>query len=302
MTEVVVLGSSGQLGQCLQVSVPASLTVSFIHRLKVDITDRVAVMQCLDTLQPRVVINAAAYTAVDTAESDQATAFGVNETAVVQLAKACAARDIALLQLSTDFVFDGKKTTPWLPFDITAPLGIYGASKLAGEQGMLAIPTLRGSIVRTSWLYSEFGNNFVKTMLRLMAERDALGIVCDQHSAPTDAMGLSQVLWLLAARHLSARSPTVESLAPVDVHHWSDLGEISWYDFAIEIQRQALAVGLLSSSVALKEIATTDYATPACRPAYSVLDCQSLVQLLGRTQTPWQDNVKRVVVALAASR
>ena len=288
-------------------STPSSPTVEFTDRSRVDITQPASVTQCLDSLKPWVVINATAYTAVDKAESDEAAAFAVNSTGVIVLAQACAARDIALIHVSTDFVFDGNKTAPWLPTDNTSPLGVYGASKLAGEQGMLATAELRGSIVRTSWLYSEYGNNFVKTMLRLMSERDALGIVSDQIGVPTDALGLAQVLWLLAAQHIAAKSPASSSIAsapqiPREVYHWCDQGEISWFDFAAEIYHQAGVLGLLSNNTTLNAIGTSDYPTPARRPAYSVLNCTSLVQRLGKPQAPWQDNLQRVLVALAASQ
>jgi dTDP-4-dehydrorhamnose reductase len=309
MTDLLILGRTGQLAQCLLASAPSSPTVEFADRSRVDITQPASVTQCLDSLKPLVVINATAYTAVDKAESDEAAAFAVNSAGVIALAQACAARDIALIHVSTDFVFDGTKTTPWLPTDNTSPLGVYGASKLAGEQGMLATAELRGSIVRTSWLYSEYGNNFVKTMLRLMSERDALGIVSNQIGVPTDALGLAQVLWLLAAQHIAAESPASAPTStasapqiPLEVHHWCDQGEISWFDFATEIYRQARVLGLLSSNTILNAIGTSDYLTPARRPAYSVLDCTSLVQRLGKPQAPWQDNLQRVLVALAASQ
>jgi dTDP-4-dehydrorhamnose reductase len=318
MTDVLILGRTGQLAQCLLASAPSSAaastpsspTVECADRSRVDITQPASVTQCLDSLKPLVVINATAYTAVDKAESDEAAAFAVNSTGVIELAQACAARDIALIHVSTDFVFDGNKTTPWLPTDNTSPLGVYGASKLAGEQGMLATAELRGSIVRTSWLYSEYGNNFVKTMLRLMSERDALGIVSDQIGVPTDALGLAQVLWLLAAQHMAAKSPAASSTTastasapqiPLEVHHWCDQGEISWFDFAAEIYRQAQVLGLLSNNTTLNAIGTSDYPTPARRPAYSVLNCTSLVQQLGKPQAPWQDNLQRVLGALLPS-
>jgi len=327
MTDVLILGRTGQLAQCLLASVPSSVpssvtvsahsstpltpslpTVEFADRSRVDITQPASVTQCFDSLKPLVVINATAYTAVDKAERDEAAAFAVNSTGVIELAQACAARDIALIHVSTDFVFDGNQTTPWLPTDNTSPRCVYGASKLAGEQGMLATAELRGSIVRTSWLYSEYGNNFVKTMLRLMSERDALGIVSDQIGVPTDALGLAQVLWLLAARHMAAKSPALTASTasapqiPLEVHHWCDQGEISWFDFAAEIYRQAQVLGLLSNPTTLNAIGTSDYPTPARRPAYSVLNCTSLVQQLGKPQAPWQDNLQRVLVALAASQ
>jgi dTDP-4-dehydrorhamnose reductase len=273
----------------------------------VDITQPASVTQCLDSLKPLVVINATAYTAVDKAESDEAAAFAVNSAGVIAIAQACAVRDMALIHISTDFVFDGNRTTPWLPTDNTSPLCVYGASKLGGEQGMLATAELRGSIVRTSWLYSEYGNNFVKTMLRLMSERQALGIVSDQIGVPTDALGLAQVLWSLAAQHMAAKSPASSSTAStpqisLEVHHWCDQGEISWFDFAAEIYLQAQVLGLLSNNTSLNAIGTSDYPTPARRPAYSVLNCASLVQQLGKPQARWQDNLQRVLVALAASQ
>ena len=304
MTDVLVLGHTGQLAQCLRASLPASLSVDFVERGRLDITASTSVAQYLETLKPHVVINATAYTAVDNAESDKAVAFAVNGAGVTALAKACAARSIALLQVSTDFVFDGTKTSPWLPTDNTSPLGVYGASKLAGEQGMLATHGLRGSIVRTSWLYSEYGNNFVKTMLRLMSQRDELGVVNDQIGAPTDALGLAQVLWLLAAQHITAQALALSSAQriPIQIYHWSDDGEISWYDFAAEIQRQAQSLGLLANSAKLRAIGTSDYPTPARRPGYSVLNGDSLTRQLGRPQAPWQEGLHRVLVALAASQ
>ncbi|MFT7385115.1 MAG: dTDP-4-dehydrorhamnose reductase [Urechidicola sp.] len=303
MTDVLVLGRTGQLSQCLQASAPVASAVEFVDRARVDIVESASVARCLDSLAPQVVINATAYTAVDKAERDEAAAFAVNGTGVAALARACAARNIALIHVSTDFVFDGTKTTPWLPVDNTSPLGIYGASKLAGEKGMLATPGLRGSIVRTSWLYSEYGNNFVKTMLRLMSQRDELGVVNDQIGAPTDALGLAQVLWLLAAQHLAAKASAspLASEVPPDIYHWSDDGEISWYDFATEIQRQARPLGLLVNDATLRAIGTIDYPTPARRPAYSVLNCALSMQRLGKQQASWQDNLRRVLGVLAAS-
>ena len=301
----LVLGT-GQLGQCLRSAQPASGPaaghVVYLGRAQLDITDYAAVVETLQQLQPQVLINATAYTAVDQAETQIDVAYKVNAFAVEHLARACAEQGTALIHVSTDFVFGGQDDSavdhrrehkPWLPSDKTHPMGVYGASKLVGEQAILATANLRAYIVRTSWLYSEFGQNFVKTMLRLMAERETLGVVNDQIGAPTDALGLARVIWALAANCL-----TDEPNVPTGIYHWSDKGEISWYDFAVEIQQQALALGLLTRPIPINAIATTDYPTPARRPAYSVLDCQQLVKALAIPQVDWQVNLQRVLSAL----
>ena len=301
----LVLGM-GQLGQCLRAAQPATgaaaAAVVYLGHADLDITDYPAVVAKIQQLQPQVLINATAYTAVDQAETDIDLAYKVNAFAVEHLARACAEQGTALLHVSTDFVFGGQDDSavdhrrqhkPWLPTDQTHPMGVYGASKLVGEQAILATANLRACIVRTSWLYSEYGQNFVKTMLRLMAERDTLGVVDDQVGAPTDALGLARVLWALAASCLAA-APNM----PTGICHWSDQGQISWYAFAVEIQAQALALGLLSRPIPINAIATHDYPTPARRPAYSVLDSQQLAQALAIPQAAWQVNLQRVLQAL----
>jgi dTDP-4-dehydrorhamnose reductase len=206
------------------------------------------------------VVNAAAYTAVDAAETEVGAARAVNSEGARHLARACAGRGIRVLQVSTDFVFDGESTHPYTPDDATHPLGEYGRSKLAGEQAVLE--TSPDSLVmRTGWLYSCFGGNFVKTMLRLMAERDELSVVSDQVGTPTWARGLADAIWAAIAR------PQL-----CGVYHWSDAGVCSWYDFAVAIQEEALAIGLIPRAVKIRPILARDYPTPARRPAFSVLD------------------------------
>lgn len=174
-----------------------------------------------------------------------------------------------------------------------------GLNAFETDAGIFDCGNLKAYIVRTSWLYSEYGNNFVKTMLRLMAERDALGVVGDQIGSPTDSLGLAKVFWELAAAKLKGQPSPSESIRP-GIYHWSDAGVISWHDFAVEIQRLALQLGLLKKAIPINPIGTADYPTPASSPAYSVLDCSGLVAALNKPQTDWQLNLQRVISCLAA--
>ena len=249
---------------------------------ELDITDHEKVALFLDKHQPAIVINAAAYTAVDQAETDSENAYLVNSQGVENLAKACRDIDAKLVHISTDFVFNAKKNTPYKPEDETDPLGVYGASKREGE--IKALDTLGDnvSIVRTAWVYSVHGNNFVKTMLRLMKEKEFLGIVSDQVGTPTSAYGLAKALWLLSDKMLS------EKTAVKRVYHWSDLGTASWYDFAVAIQELGIEQGLLEKQIPIKPIFAAEYPTPAKRPAYSVLDTSSLRSELTLDGLHWQ--------------
>jgi dTDP-4-dehydrorhamnose reductase len=231
-----------------------------LSRSQLDITDAKSISQCLDSQKPQQVINAAAYTAVDRAESDADTAYAVNGQGPDLLARACQERGIRLLHVSTDFVFDGASSIPYTPESATGPLGEYGRSKLAGEQAVVAAQP-DALIVRTGWVYSSYGSNFVKTMLRLMPERDKLSVVCDQVGTPTWAQGLARTLWAAVS---------MENLS--GIYHWSDAGVCSWYDLAVAVCEEGLALGLLTEAVEISPVATEDYPTPAQRPAYSVLD------------------------------
>ena len=258
--KVLVVGAGGQLGQELQRTSGPGVECLPMTRAQLDIADLAAVTQCLTAVAPQVVINAAAYTAVAKAESEVDAAQRTNAAGPLALAQACAEQGVRLIHISTDFVFDGTASQPYKPDAVTAPLGEYGRSKRAGE---LAVQSVLPAalILRTGWVYSRYGGNFVKTMLRLMSERDELAVVADQVGTPTWAHGLAEAVWACSVR------PQLRGL-----YHWSDAGVCSWYDFAVAICEEALALGLLARPVNIRPIAAIEYPTPACRPAYSVLD------------------------------
>jgi dTDP-4-dehydrorhamnose reductase len=258
--KVLVVGAGGQLGQELQRTSGPDIECLPMTRAQLDIADLAAVTQCLAAVAPQLVINAAAYTAVDKAESEVDAAQRGNVAGPLALAQACAQQGVRLIHISTDFVFDGSASQPYKPDAATAPLGEYGRSKRAGELAVQSVLP-QALILRTGWVYSRYGSNFVKTMLRLMSERDDLAVVADQVGTPTWAHGLAEAVWASAAR------PQLSG-----IYHWSDAGVCSWYDFAVAICEEALALGLLARTVNIRPIAAIEYPTPACRPAYSVLD------------------------------
>lgn len=281
MTKILILGSNGQLGtEVLRQSPPDLDVISCSSRL-LDITDRDAVKDTLVTHDPDWIINTAAYTAVDKAETDEDRAFDVNAGALETLAS-LSGPDCRIVHVSTDFVFDGNKKTPYLPEDDTNPLGVYGRSKREGELALMKLKP-SATIIRTAWLYSASGNNFVRTMLRLMQERDELSVVDDQIGSPTSVASLAGVIWGFVQR--PARG----------IFHWTDAGQTSWYGFACEILRQALALGLLEKSPRILPIPASEYPTPAQRPAYSVLDCSATSAHLGIASTPWREALARVL-------
>ena len=284
----LVLGAGGQLGQACVAAAPPQLSVHGLTRAQCDVTDDGALRDCLQRLSPQIIINAAAYTAVDTAEDDFYGAQALNTEAPSRLATHCAERDIRLVHVSTDFVFDGAATIPYLTTDTPAPLGVYGATKLQGEQAVLASDA-RHAVVRASWVYAPQGKNFMLTMLRLMRERGAVGVVSDQVGAPTAASSLAHICWRLA------QDPEATGL-----FHWSDEGEISWYEFACAIRDEATAIGLLTTPVTVDPIATSAFPTAAKRPAYSVLNAKQTCHKLGVVQRPWRaalrDNLRAVKV------
>lgn len=258
--KVLLTGAGGQLGRMMCATAPAGVILEARTSAQLDVSDLGETSRIVAALKPEVIINAAAYTAVDRAEQEPEHAHAVNGRGAAHLAQAATQCGARLIHVSTDYVFDGSASRPYRPLDACHPLGVYGASKRAGEEAVLAIAS-QGLIVRTSWLYAAQGNNFVRTMLRLMGERDVVGVVADQVGSPTWVGSLAAALWAATQR------PQLHGL-----YHWADLGVASWYDFAVAIQEEALALGLLTKAIPIRPLRSEEYPTPARRPAYSVLD------------------------------
>ncbi len=287
--KAVVLGAQGQVGRALCQHCPPGIELVGLGRAEADLAHPGAAGVAIDAHAPQLVINAAAYTAVDQAESEPELAHRVNAEAVDEIAQQCRRQGVRLVHVSTDFVFNGRVGTPYQPGDQTQPLSVYGASKRGGEEAIQAHSGLSSAIVRTAWVYAADGSNFVRTMLRLMAERDALRVVADQVGSPTWARGLAQVLWQ------GAQTPGFTG-----IHHYTDAGVASWYDFALAIQEHALALGLLSRPIEVAPIATEDYPTPAARPAFSVLDKRSLYAALDLKPVHWRVQLRAMMQELSA--
>ncbi len=280
MREILVTGAGGQLGTELRrAALPAGYAIHAVDVDTLDLTDTAAIAAKVAERPWAAVINGAAYTAVDKAESDQVTAWAVNALAPAAFAQGCAEAGIPIVQVSTDYVFAGDKNAAWEPGDPVAPLGVYGASKLGGE---LAVRTsgARYAIVRTAWVVSAHGNNFVKTMLRVGATRDELGVVDDQRGSPTSAADLAVALLTIAVRLIEDEG------APTGTFHFSNAGAVSWAGFASEIFAQSGARG--GAVAAVRPIATADYPTPAKRPANSLLSHDAIRAAYGIEPRPWQ--------------
>lgn len=285
--KVLVAGKNGQLAQSLHNTAPKGIHVVTMGSAELDISNKQAVEQHIASHKPDWVINAAAYTAVDQAETDAERANAVNHHGAAHLADACAQNGAKLLHISTDFVFDGAQGKPYQPSAPTAPLGIYGHSKRDGE---LAIEKSGATscIVRTSWVFSPYGNNFVKTMLRLMRERDTLNVVDDQIGSPSSALDLAGFLWDLVA--FDGELP--------QYLHWTNNGVCSWYDFAVAIERLGRQHQLLDSHTSIQPIPSSEYPTPAKRPHYSVLDKTQSWQYAAQA-THWENALNNAIQQLA---
>jgi len=287
---VIISGAGGQLGYELARSCPAKYKAVAMGRAELDISDRKSIEAAIALHKPVAIINAAAYTAVDKAEEERPQASLINEQGALNLAEACKATDTRLLHVSTDFVFNGNAHSSPIPVAAPCdPQSHYGASKLAGEQAIQRILGDSAFIIRTAWLYSAHGGNFVKTMLRLMSDRDELGVIADQVGTPTWANGLAVALWQALEKEADG------------IHHWSDAGVASWYDFAQAIMEEGVSLGLLPGEITLKPLTTADYPTPASRPAYSVLDKTTTWQALELSGTHWRVNLRAMMHELAES-
>lgn len=276
---VFVTGAQGQLGRALLATAPAGWQCTGLGRGELDLQDRVAIARMIESERPDWVINAGAYTAVDRAESERARAHVVNAEAPAAIAEALARYGGRLLQLSTDYVFSGRRKRPYRPDDLADPLSVYGRSKRAGEvaAGEQAL------VLRTSAVYAPGGRNFVTAMLGAMRQGKALRVVSDQVTAPTYAPGLAQTAWALARRGAQG------------IFHHRDGGQASWHEFAVAIAEEAVRMGLLSEMPAIIPVTSVQYGAPAPRPAYSVLDDSATRALLGDRPAHWRESLRRML-------
>lgn len=282
--KVLITGKGGQLAWELEQLAPEKFEVISVGIDELDITNESLVADFIAEMKPDLVINAAAYTAVDQAEKETELAYAVNELGIKYLAQACKKIGARILHISTDFIFDGESARPYQTDAKPNPLNVYGASKLAGDIALNEILPEASVIVRTAWVYSVHGNNFVKSMLRLMQEKPQLGIIYDQVGTPTWAKGLAQWLWIIADK------PEVTG-----TYHWTDAGVASWYDFAVAIQELGIEKGLLSSAIPVLPILATAYPTPAKRPVFSVIDKASAEEVSGLNTVHWRKQLSAMM-------
>ena len=293
--KVLLTGREGQLGTALQASLPEGVTLIATGRSELNLADAAACRQAVLEHRPDWVLNAGAYTAVDRAESEAELAMAINAGAPQAFAEALAETGGRLLQVSTDFVFNGAQGSPYRPDQALDPLGVYGATKAAGEAAALALPGAR--VLRTSWVYGPVGKNFCLTMLRLHAAKAAagepLGVVADQVGCPTATHTLAAACWRAIGIGADADGPRIL--------HWSDAGAASWYDFAVAIGELGVAAGLLERAAAVKPLTTADYPTPAERPSYSLLDCTTSRQALSLAPLHWRSALAKVLARIPAA-
>jgi len=287
MKRVLVTGAGGQLAIELERWAPESARVVSLGIDRLDIASAAQIDAAFAEFRPEVVFNAAAYTAVDLAEQEAGVADRVNHVAVEALRRACDAFGARLVQVSTDYVFDGLSGRPYQAGDETNPLSVYGRTKRNGEIAALRSPD--SLVVRTAWLYGAHGKNFMRTMVRLMLERDEVRVVADQIGTPTHAAGLARALWML------------EDRGATGIHHWTDAGVGSWYDFAVAIREEAAAIGLGTERARVTPIRTADYPTPARRPPMSVLSKDATWAMLGAPAPHWRDGLREVLSEFMAT-
>jgi dTDP-4-dehydrorhamnose reductase len=289
---LAVIGASGQVARALaRAAGRRGVPVAVGGRPDVDLNSTHSITAFLDATAPSLVINAAAYTAVDKAETDEAAAVALNTDGPARLAAWCASRGVPLMHISTDFVFDGRRSTPYREDDARNPLSVYGRTKSAGEDAVRAV-LAEHIILRTAWVYDAGGNNFLKTMLRLGAERDVVRVVADQVGTPTTADEIAAALLDVASAIESKKVA-----APWGTYHFVADGQTTWHGFAAEIFAAAKAAGLKTPK--LEAITTAEYPLPAVRPAYSVLDTTKIRETFGISPSPWQKGVAETVRLLA---
>jgi dTDP-4-dehydrorhamnose reductase len=280
---VLILGAKGQVGQALMASKPADFNIIALSRNEQDITNAPKLGQCLHALTPQIIINAAGFTQVELAEQEPELATLINGAAVSELARLAKQQGARLIHLSSDYVFDGNKKSPYLCTDSANPINHYGQSKRQGELEILAHNNNKLTIVRTSWLYGGQGQHFVDVMLNLMRTKETLSVVADQYGSPTYVLGLANFIWSLC--HVGSFSP---------IYHWSDSGVCSWFEFAQEIQRQAILFGIIKQSIPIIPISTECYSSIVNRPAYSALACDDSINIC--LAKPWQTQLTQYLL------
>jgi len=284
--KVLLIGANGQLGWEVQRTCPGNVSLSVCDYPKIDLCSNTSIKDCIKNTAPDCIINAAAYTAVDKAEQDKKAAFKINHEAVSNIAVLAKKNDIKLVHISTDYVFNGKSFKPYRPEDSPSPESVYGSSKLEGEMEAVRILGDNVLIIRTAWLYSSHGQNFVKTMLNLMQEKEHLRVVDDQIGTPTWAYGLAQAIWTAIDKNLIA------------TFHWTDAGIASWYDFAMAIQEEGFSAGLLNKVIPIFPVPAAQFPTPAKRPLYGVLDKSSMWRATHIKPVHWHVQLRSMIKEL----
>lgn len=280
--KILITGSTGQLGQCLNDKIPRDWIRFLFDSSMLNITDEQQVMDVVKELNPDVIVNCAAYTAVDKAEVDEEHADSVNSSGPSNLASAAKCVGAKFIHISTDYVFNGLSSIPYKESDETDPLGVYGRTKLKGEKRVVEILP-EAVVIRTAWVFSEYGNNFLKTMLRLGQDRDVLGVVSDQYGCPTYAGDIAKAIISL-----------IDANAGGGIYHYCGNSTVSWHQFAEEIFRQAVEQNKLVRAPVVNAITTEQYPTPAARPAFSTLSTEK-IQQLGIQPSDWQSAISTVL-------
>ena len=290
--KILITGAQGQVGKELSaISINKGFDVVAAGRVDLDITETQIVEEYISQHQPDIVINAAAHTAVDKAESEQDLAFAINHNGAKNIALACSKLTIPLLHISTDYVFDGSQSDPYSENDAVSPLGVYGESKWQGEE--VIRKNLESHIIlRVAWVFGAQGNNFVKTMLRLGKDRDELNVVADQFGGPSPAKNIAETLINLVEQYQKDKTLTWGT------YHYCGKSKTTWYDFATEIFKLAFEIGLLDKKVKVNPITTAEYPTPAKRPSNSMLNCTKLKTTFGIDMPEWKDALKKVLTEL----
>jgi dTDP-4-dehydrorhamnose reductase len=286
--KILLTGSKGQLGrEVVKACINAGLDIISMDLPEIDITDSEKLIRIFSELKPSIVINAAAYTAVDLAETQKNLCYAVNLDGPANLTRLCGKNKARLIHISTDYVFDGKANKPYRENDPVSPVNVYGHSKAEGEKAVLAGPG-KHIILRTSWLYGRYGKNFIKTMLRIGQERKTIQVVNDQYGCPTCAYDLAEVIIVIAQRLMEDQSNNS------GIYHYCGNGITTWYEFAISIFQLAGELGLKNMPL-VTPITTSQFPTPAKRPLYTALDCSVIEKSFGVELKPWKYSLKKTI-------